>query len=96
MFNINVELPDLTILADYRFSIPDKIDMCLGAEIFYKLLRLGQIYSQSSKLLLQNTMFEYVASGFIEQGNEVKVHCGLIQEEDLNTTLKKFCRNDKG
>ncbi|GFX77495.1 uncharacterized protein TNCV_4025451 [Trichonephila clavipes] len=50
-------------LADYRFNIPGKIDMLLGAEIFYELLRPGQIYCGDSRLLLQNTVFGYVFSG---------------------------------
>lgn len=61
VFNINVEVRDLIMLADYRFNFPDKIDKLLGTEIFYELLRPVQIYSQSSKLLLQNTVFGYVA-----------------------------------
>ncbi|GBL77751.1 hypothetical protein AVEN_152964-1 [Araneus ventricosus] len=64
--------------------------MLLGAEIFYELLRPGQIYAQNSQLLLQNTVFGYVVSESIDQVAEDRVHCGLILGDDLNKTLKQF------
>ncbi|XP_055924595.1 uncharacterized protein LOC129956689 [Argiope bruennichi] len=67
------------------------IDCLLGAEIFYELLRSGQIYSQNSDLIFQNTVFGFVASGSSSCVNsDVKVHFGLIKEGDLNDTLRKF------
>ncbi|GFU08924.1 integrase catalytic domain-containing protein [Trichonephila clavipes] len=41
-----------------------------GAEIFYELLRPGQIYCGDSRLLLQNTVFGYVVSGSV--GDELE------------------------
>ncbi|GFW69468.1 DUF1758 domain-containing protein [Trichonephila clavipes] len=72
-------------------NIESKIDVLLGAEIFYELLRPGQIYCGDSRLLLQNTVFGYVVSGSV--GDEVRdnnIHCGLIRDSDLNTTLRSF------
>ncbi|GFV47749.1 uncharacterized protein TNCV_2653121 [Trichonephila clavipes] len=91
IINVSLNKPSEIKLADYKFNIPGKIDVLLGAEIFYELLRLGQIYCGDSRLLLQNTVFGYVVSGSV--GNEVrdnKIHCGLIRDSDLNTTLKSF------
>ncbi|GFU10489.1 integrase catalytic domain-containing protein [Trichonephila clavipes] len=84
-------MPNEIKLADYKFNIPGKIDVLLGAEIFYELLRPGQIYCGDSRLLLQNTVFGYVVSGSV--GDEVRdnnIHCGLIRDSDLNTTLRSF------
>ncbi|GFS78012.1 integrase catalytic domain-containing protein [Trichonephila clavipes] len=84
-------MPNEIKLADYKFNIPGKIDVLLGAEIFYELLRPGQIYCGDSRLLLQNTVFRYVVSGSV--GDEVRdnnIHCGLIRDGDLNTTLRSF------
>ncbi|GFV01122.1 integrase catalytic domain-containing protein [Trichonephila clavipes] len=58
-------MPNEIKLADYKFNIPGKIDVLLGAEIFYELLRPGQIYCGDSRLLLQNTVFGYVVSGSV-------------------------------
>ncbi|GFV88270.1 hypothetical protein TNCV_4543161 [Trichonephila clavipes] len=51
----------------------------------------GQIYCGGSRLFLQDTVLEYVASGSV--GGEVRdnnINCGLIRDSDLNTTLKSF------
>ncbi|GFW59516.1 integrase catalytic domain-containing protein [Trichonephila clavipes] len=71
--------------------IPNKIElMLLGAEIFYELLKPGKFYCDNSHLVLQNTVFGYVVSGSVDQVTENRVHCGLIVDDDLNKTLKKF------
>lgn len=59
VLNVSVKVSDLTVLADNQFIISGKSDMLLGAEIVYVLLGVGHIYSQSSKFLLQNTLFSY-------------------------------------
>ncbi|GFX37279.1 integrase catalytic domain-containing protein [Trichonephila clavipes] len=73
-----------------KINIPGKIDVLLGAEIFYELLRPGQIYCGDSRLLLQNTVFGYVISGSAGEVRDNNIHCGLIKESDLNTTLRSF------
>ncbi|GFW01731.1 integrase catalytic domain-containing protein [Trichonephila clavipes] len=91
IINVSLNKPSEIKLADYKFNIPGKIDVLLGAEIFYELLRPGQIYCGGSRLLLQNTVFGYVVSRSL--GDEVrdnKIHCGLIRDSDLSTTLKSF------
>ncbi|GBN67718.1 hypothetical protein AVEN_88180-1, partial [Araneus ventricosus] len=90
VINVDVDVSEFVSLADHSFNVPDKIDMLLGAEIFYELLRPGQIYAQNSQLLLQNTVFGYVVSGSVDQVAEDRVHCGLILDDDLNKTLKQF------
>ncbi|GFX90057.1 integrase catalytic domain-containing protein [Trichonephila clavipes] len=76
-------------LTDDKFNIPDRIDMLLGAEIFYELLKPGKFY-YNSHLVLQNTVCGYVVSGSVDQVTENRVHCGLIVDDDLNKTMKKF------
>ncbi|GBM66121.1 hypothetical protein AVEN_169785-1 [Araneus ventricosus] len=90
VINVDVDISEFVSLADHHFNVPDKIDMLFGAEIFYELLRPGQIYAQNSQLLLQNSVFGYVVNGSIDQAAENRVHCGLILDDDLNKTLKQF------
>ncbi|GFY35316.1 integrase catalytic domain-containing protein [Trichonephila clavipes] len=87
---IDVCFSEFVPLADDKFNIPDRIDMLLGAEIFYELLKPGKFYCDNSHLVLQNTVFGYVVSGSVDQVTENRVHCGLIVDDDLNKTLKKF------
>ncbi|GBM74711.1 hypothetical protein AVEN_274847-1 [Araneus ventricosus] len=90
VINVDVDVSEFVSLVAHSFNVPDKIDMLLGAEIFYELLRPGQIYAQNSQLLLQNTVFGYVVSGSVDQVAEDRVHCRLILDNDINKTLKQF------
>ncbi|GFS90883.1 DUF1758 domain-containing protein [Trichonephila clavipes] len=90
--NLNVKglIPENINLADDSFYVPGLIDCLLGPEIFYELLRSGQIRSENSNLIFQNTVFGFVASrsnSFAD--TEARVHCVLIKG-DLNQTLKMF------
>ncbi|GFW47070.1 DUF1758 domain-containing protein [Trichonephila clavipes] len=90
--NLNVKglIPENINLADDSFYVPGPIDCLLGAEIFYELLRSGQIRSENSNLIFQNTVFGFAASGSNSFADtEARVHCGLIKG-DLNQTLKMF------
>ncbi|GFX89483.1 DUF1758 domain-containing protein [Trichonephila clavipes] len=90
IINVSLNKPSEIKLTYYKFNIPGKIDALLGAEIFYELLRPGQINWGDSRLLLQNTVFGYVVSGSVDEVRDNKIHCGLIRDSDLNTTLKSF------
>ncbi|GFT02753.1 integrase catalytic domain-containing protein [Trichonephila clavipes] len=94
VIDVDVNVSEFVPLADDKFNIPDRIDMLLDAEIFYELLKPGKFYCDNSHLVLQNTVFGYVVSGSVDhthtQVTENRVHCGLIVDDDLNKTLKKF------
>ncbi|GFY16364.1 integrase catalytic domain-containing protein [Trichonephila clavipes] len=63
VIDVDVNVSEFVPLADDKFNIPDRIDMLLGAEIFYELLKPGKFYCDSSHLVLQNTVFGYVPDG---------------------------------
>ncbi|GFV35526.1 uncharacterized protein TNCV_3205571 [Trichonephila clavipes] len=90
IINVSLDMPNEIKLADYEFNIPGKIDVLLGAEIFYELLRPGQIYCGDSRLRLQNTDFGYVLSGSVDEVRDNNIHCELIRDSDLNATLRSF------
>ncbi|GFX12457.1 integrase catalytic domain-containing protein [Trichonephila clavipes] len=90
VIDVDVNVSEFVPLADDKFNIPDRIDMLLGDEIFYELLKPGKFYCDNSHLVLQNTVFGYVVSGSVDQVTENRVHCRLIVDDDLNKTLKKF------
>ncbi|GFV91198.1 integrase catalytic domain-containing protein [Trichonephila clavipes] len=90
VIDVDVNVSEFVPLADDKFNIPDRIDMLLGAEIFYELLKPGKFYCDNSHLVFQNTVFGYVVSESVDQVTENRVHCGLIVDDDLNKTLKKF------
>ncbi|GFW89949.1 uncharacterized protein TNCV_864791 [Trichonephila clavipes] len=81
---------DFKSLSDSNFNVPGKIDLLLGANIFYELLKPERIKIKDSQLLLVNSVFGYIVTGNLDSINETKVHCGLIRDEDLNKNLEKF------
>lgn len=55
-------------LADKRFNIPDKIDLLLGADVFFKILRSGQYVLPNSNMpLFQETLLGWVVAGRVPQ-----------------------------
>ncbi|GFU88428.1 integrase catalytic domain-containing protein [Trichonephila clavipes] len=56
VIDVDVNVSEFVPLADDKFNIPDRIDMALGAEIFYELLKPGKFYCDNSHLVLQNTV----------------------------------------
>ncbi|GFW37756.1 integrase catalytic domain-containing protein [Trichonephila clavipes] len=65
VIDVDVNVSEFVPLADDKFNIPDRIDMLLGAEIFYELLKPGK-FCDNSHLVLQNMVFGYVVSGSVD------------------------------
>ncbi|GFW03618.1 uncharacterized protein TNCV_3988371 [Trichonephila clavipes] len=87
---VHVSEEELSNYTDSNFNVPGKIDLLLGANIFYELLKPERIKIKDSQLLLVNSVFGYIVTGNLDSINETKVHCGLIRDEDLNKNLEKF------
>ncbi|GFU60804.1 integrase catalytic domain-containing protein [Trichonephila clavipes] len=66
VIDVDINVSEFVPLADDKLNIPDRIDMLLGAEIFYELLKPGKFYCDNSHLVLQNTVFGYVVSGSVD------------------------------
>lgn len=63
-FNKNtLNLPDNTRLADESFNTSSKVDILIGASLFYNLLSVGQITLGKNKPILQKTVLGWVVSG---------------------------------
>ncbi|GFW62976.1 DUF1758 domain-containing protein [Trichonephila clavipes] len=80
VIDVDVNVSEFVPLADDKFNIPDRIDMLLGAEIFYELLKPGKFYCDNSHLVLQNTVFGYVVSGSVDhtsyrESHSLRINC---------------------
>ncbi|GFX02944.1 integrase catalytic domain-containing protein [Trichonephila clavipes] len=51
VIDVDVNVSEFVPLADDKFDITDRIDMLLGAEIFYELLKPGQFYCDNLHLV---------------------------------------------
>ncbi|GBN40834.1 hypothetical protein AVEN_204091-1 [Araneus ventricosus] len=81
-------------LADPYFYRPGKIDVLLRAEVFYQLLRFGQVEMPNSELKFQNSVFGFIATGSTSNSQSEKmkyIHCGRIYDcSDIGNDIKKF------
>ncbi|XP_036345845.1 uncharacterized protein LOC118755102 [Rhagoletis pomonella] len=60
---VNWRLPSNIQLADPNFNIPQRIDLLIGAGLFFELLCVGQIQLAPGLPLLQKTRFGWMLSG---------------------------------
>ncbi|KAJ8975728.1 hypothetical protein NQ317_004192 [Molorchus minor] len=88
----NIAIPSNIKLADPTFAEPGKIDLLIGAELFWQLICNGQISLGSNKPVLQKTRFGWIVSGPVG-GTSVKcVACNFSQniDKEIQTQLSKF------
>ncbi|GFS52521.1 DUF1758 domain-containing protein [Trichonephila inaurata madagascariensis] len=82
---LGLEKKKLTLL----FDEPGKIDMIIGAELFYQIIKDGRKVI-SDNLTLINSVFGFIVSGSINTTNH-KSSCFLISEsESIDNCIKKF------
>ncbi|GBM67203.1 hypothetical protein AVEN_160799-1 [Araneus ventricosus] len=84
----NGTIPDN--LADPQFTTPGKIDILIGAQSFFDIIKNDKIRSPNSGLMFRNTVFGYVASGAVNSSTPVQ-YCGFIsQVQSIDDCLRKF------
>ncbi|GFU40133.1 DUF1758 domain-containing protein [Trichonephila clavipes] len=94
-----VNIPSNIDLADKDFGIPGKIDMLIGCELFFELLRPNKFRSPCEKWLFQETVFGYIVVGSFDIFEE-KSYCGLainaeINSDNINQQLQAFWEIEK-
>ncbi|VEN44957.1 unnamed protein product [Callosobruchus maculatus] len=86
------EIPAHVNLADPTFNIPNKIDILLGADVFWNLLCVGQIHVRNNMAVLQKTQLGWILGGPMSR-EITKVSCHLLNissESDTHFQLEKF------
>ncbi|GFT84252.1 integrase catalytic domain-containing protein [Trichonephila clavipes] len=79
----------LTVKVPNRLE--ERVQMLLGAEVFYELMLPGQFKTEGSNVIFQNTVFGFIVSGSTSSDAKGKEHCGFIQAADnLEHSIKKF------
>ena len=88
-----VSIPNNIILADPQFGQSNCIDMLLGAEIFFDVMKSGKIKLSENSPTFQETLFGWIASGKVGSKNIIKqsmCHFNLDVSESLNDQVKRF------
>ncbi|XP_011858966.1 PREDICTED: uncharacterized protein LOC105556478 [Vollenhovia emeryi] len=83
-----ITIPDNIVLADTSFHKPGKIDILLGAGVFWRLLCVGQLHMSGGQLILQKTKLGWIVSGNIlptkmKHADTEIVTCGVAFEKTL-------------
>lgn len=83
----NMKIPDQ--LADPNFAVPNKIDLLIGAELFYDLVKNDTI-KVSDSLVFRKSVFGYIATGTVESSSQ-SPYCGLVSHiQNIDESLQKF------
>ncbi|XP_055623310.1 uncharacterized protein LOC129766736 [Toxorhynchites rutilus septentrionalis] len=86
-------LPSDATLADPSFNKPGRIDLILGVQVFYELLRDGQIKIGADGPILQNTALGWVVSGKVKdekQRTAVANVANVVLEASIENLLTRF------
>lgn len=87
-----IKLPKNLTLADFNYYMPAKIDLLLGADVFWDILCTEQIKLGSQLPILQNSMFGWLISGPVmcseNSNNKTKLVCNFSHE--IRDQLSKF------
>ncbi|GFT34892.1 DUF1758 domain-containing protein [Trichonephila clavipes] len=99
MDSTKVNIPSNIDLADKDFGIPGEIDMLIGCELFFELLRPNKFRSPCEKWLFQETVFGYIVVGSFDKFEE-KSYFGLainaeINSDNLNRQFQAFWEIEK-
>ncbi|XP_076391770.1 uncharacterized protein LOC143265174 [Megachile rotundata] len=89
----HIEIPAGIILADPNFQQPGRIDLLIGAGLFWKLLCIGQHKLGSGDLVWQKTRLGWVLGGTFNWPSESKrnnVTCHAITNSQLHRSLSNF------
>lgn len=91
-----LNLPSNLTLADPEFGSSRKIDMLIGASIFFDLMCAGQIRLRDSKLILQKSVLGWIVSGQVTFNNKafnknnITYHAVNLENREMQIQLEKF------
>ncbi|XP_024884721.1 uncharacterized protein LOC112462887, partial [Temnothorax curvispinosus] len=88
----DIRIPRGITLADPQFNQTSKIDLLIGAEIFFDLLCIGRIKVTENQPTWQKTVFGWIASGNCITGDQYmkSTVCNMSMNDQLNASLMKF------
>ncbi|XP_030763068.1 uncharacterized protein LOC115887734 [Sitophilus oryzae] len=86
----DLNIPKNLRLADPRFNKSNKIDILLGASIFYDLLCIGQVRLGNGKPTLQKSVLGWLVSGSVSSPPNSKTICKHVSNLELQNQIKAF------
>ncbi|XP_062704228.1 uncharacterized protein LOC134286610 [Aedes albopictus] len=84
------QIPANVALADPEFHTPKRIDLLIGNEFFFSLLKSGQMKLSDDLPLLQETVFGWVIAGPVDVPDQKVVFSHVVTKEDTSDLIEKF------
>ncbi|XP_031334025.1 uncharacterized protein LOC116164038 [Photinus pyralis] len=85
----DIEIPRGINLADQNFHLSSKIDVLLGAGVFWSLLSIGQIKIYDKNVIFQKTRLGWIFGGTVANSNhDIKVLHSM--NRDVQDQLERF------
>lgn len=85
------KIPEIYQLADPFYNVPSKIDLILGAEMFFEIFQSRQVPIGETQLFLKQSQLGWIVCGsHCSKQSVTKSHCGFGIVDDLSTQLRKF------
>ncbi|XP_044766260.1 uncharacterized protein LOC123322380 [Coccinella septempunctata] len=92
----SLKIPSDLQLADPEFNKPAPIDMLIGAELFWEIIKPNKISCGRNKPVLQDTVFGWIVSGRVSNDNNVRnTSCHLSTNQELCRILSKFWETEE-
>ncbi|XP_055543606.1 uncharacterized protein LOC129729147 [Wyeomyia smithii] len=94
-------IPKQILLADPRFFCYSRVDMLIGAEVFYDLMGSGKIRMSNDLPLLQESLLGWLDAGTVSADRNVgsvkvlQATTSDPRDEQLNTLLERFWMIDE-
>lgn len=89
----HLKFPKHLPLADPSFHIPNRVDILIGGEWFWRLLCIGQIEINKQGLVLQKTKLGWIVGGptFSQVPKSIKCNLSNVKlSRTIDTQLRKF------
>lgn len=94
----NIQIPGNIALADPEYHVPDKIDLLIGASLFFELMLPNQIKLNKGLPILQNTKLGWVLSGNVPSNSYFSntLVCNFTANcKTLQNQLERFWRQEE-
>ncbi|XP_062704069.1 uncharacterized protein LOC115264003 [Aedes albopictus] len=87
------KIPEGVKLADPSFHVPGEVDLIIGNEIFFDLVKIGRLKLENSAITFAETELGWVAGGSVQVTRSTpraRICQFSHQERNLNETMAKF------
>ena len=84
-----ITIPKNVLLADPTFYKPSKVDLLLGANIFWDLIKAGKIHLGKNRPVIQETKLGWIISGSLGISNKNASSCHFLQSSDHSSEIQR-------